>query len=93
MASPIPEDPNALLWRRATAEALTAAGYQTAEKTLATKASRGGGPPYRLWGKSRSTAGATLWRGRRAGFPRRLAARRNRTLDVDGRYRVGLRAA
>jgi hypothetical protein len=51
MASPIPEDPNALLWRRATAEALTAAGYQTAEKTLATKASRGGGPPYRLWGR------------------------------------------
>jgi hypothetical protein len=43
--------PDTLLRRRATAEALTEAGYTTAETTLATKASRGGGPPYRLFGR------------------------------------------
>jgi hypothetical protein len=46
-----PTDPDALLRRRQTAEALTAAGFKTAETTLATKATRGGGPPYRLYGK------------------------------------------
>jgi hypothetical protein len=43
--------PDTLLRRRATAEALSAAGYPTAEKTLSTKASRGGGPPFRLFGR------------------------------------------
>jgi hypothetical protein len=43
--------PNALLRRRATAKALTEAGYPTSEATLATKASRGGGPPYRSYGR------------------------------------------
>jgi hypothetical protein len=32
------------------AAALTAAGFPTSPKTLATKASRGGGPPFRRWG-------------------------------------------
>jgi hypothetical protein len=50
MASLIPEDPDALLTREATAEALTAAGFPTAPATLATKASRGGGPPFRKFG-------------------------------------------
>lgn len=48
--SMIPIDPNALLTRELTAEALTAGGYITSPKTLATKATRGGGPPYRLFG-------------------------------------------
>jgi hypothetical protein len=46
----IPTDPQTLLTREATAEALTAAGYPTSPATLATKASRGGGPIFRKWG-------------------------------------------
>lgn len=51
MAALIPEDPNTLLRRRATAEALTALGFPTAEATLATKVTRGGGPPFRSFGR------------------------------------------
>lgn len=50
MAS-VPEDPDTLLRRAALAAALTAKGYQTAHSTLATMATRGGGPPYRLFGR------------------------------------------
>ena len=46
----IPVDPNALLGRREGAAALTEAGYPTAPATLATLASRGGGPVYRRYG-------------------------------------------
>jgi hypothetical protein len=45
----IPDNPNALLTREAVAAALKAAGYPVAPATLATKATRGGGPPYRLF--------------------------------------------
>jgi hypothetical protein len=48
--STIPDDPNALLSRDQTARALTDSGFQTEPTTLATKATRGGGPPYRLFG-------------------------------------------
>ena len=51
LAGPIPENPNALLRRKATAEALTACGYPTAAASLATRVTRGGGPPYRLFGR------------------------------------------
>jgi hypothetical protein len=44
-----PDNPDILLTRDATAAALTAAGFPVATKTLATKATRGGGPPYRLF--------------------------------------------
>ncbi len=44
-------DPDTLLQRKATADALTEAGYPTSSATLATKASRGGGPPYQLYGR------------------------------------------
>src|SRR5262245_47989260 len=37
--------------RHALAHALSAAGYPTAPATLATMATRGGGPPYRLYGR------------------------------------------
>jgi hypothetical protein len=47
----VPNDPDTLLRRDATAAALTDAGFQTSPKTLATQASRGGGPPYRSWGR------------------------------------------
>jgi hypothetical protein len=44
-------DPDALLLRAPLAEALTEAGYPVRDSTLATKATRGGGPPYRLFGR------------------------------------------
>jgi hypothetical protein len=50
-SSSIPENPEVLLSRKAAAGALTAAGYQTSPLTLATKATRGNGPPYRRYGK------------------------------------------
>jgi hypothetical protein len=46
----LPDSPDTLLTRDATAAALSAAGFPVKAKTLATKASRGGGPPYRLFG-------------------------------------------
>ena len=49
--APIPTDPNALLRRVAVAAALNAAGFPIATATLATKATRGGGPQYRLFGR------------------------------------------
>jgi hypothetical protein len=45
----IPSNPDALLTRERTAQALTTAGYPVATKTLSTKATRGGGPPYSLF--------------------------------------------
>jgi hypothetical protein len=50
MAFQVPENEDALLTRDQTAAALTAAGFPVKSKTLATKVSRGGGPPYRLFG-------------------------------------------
>jgi hypothetical protein len=40
-----------LLRRNELADALTRAGYPTATATLATKAVRGGGPPFRYFGR------------------------------------------
>lgn len=42
----VPDNLDALLTRKRTASALTEAGYPVSSKTLATKATRGGGPPY-----------------------------------------------
>jgi len=47
----IPTDPDTLLSRARTAQALTAFGYPVKPATLATKATRGGGPPYQLFGR------------------------------------------
>jgi hypothetical protein len=46
----IPDDPNSLLTRQAAAMALTRSGYPTSPKTLATMATRGGGPPFHHYG-------------------------------------------
>ena len=46
----IPDHPDALLTRNDTAAALTAAGFPISPATLATKASRGGGPAFRKFG-------------------------------------------
>ena len=43
--------PDTLLRRRELAEALRAAGYPVKETTLATQATRGGGPPFRSFGR------------------------------------------
>jgi hypothetical protein len=51
MATPVPYTPDALLRRGEAAEELTNAGYPVAPATLATKASRGGGPPFRRFGR------------------------------------------
>ena len=48
----LPEmDPDTLLRRTAAAAALTRAGFPIAVATLATKATRGGGPPFRSFGR------------------------------------------
>ncbi len=44
-------NPNSVLQTNALAKALTESGYPTSPATLATKRSRGGGPPYRRWGR------------------------------------------
>jgi hypothetical protein len=46
----IPDHSDALLTRPKVADALTQAGFPVTEATLATKATRGGGPPYQLFG-------------------------------------------
>jgi hypothetical protein len=48
-AARCPESRDALLTREATSVALTSLGFRVATKTLATKATRGGGPPYSLF--------------------------------------------
>lgn len=68
----IPGNPNALLTRPKTADALTEAGFPVKEGTLATKATRGGGPPFQKFG-SRALyrwADALLWAQRRLSAPR-----------------------
>jgi hypothetical protein len=50
MASNSTPDKSALLTREQTAAALQREGYPVAAKTLATKATRGGGPPFRKFG-------------------------------------------
>ena len=42
---------SAMLRRKALADALTNAGFPIAAATLATMATRGGGPPFRLFGR------------------------------------------
>jgi hypothetical protein len=61
----VPDDPDALLTRDRAAEALNEAGYPTSPATLATRASRGGGPPFRKFG----TRPLYRWRGAVAARP------------------------
>ncbi len=48
--SAIPDDPNAILTRDRFVAALNEAGFPITVSTLATKATRGGGPPFRKFG-------------------------------------------
>jgi hypothetical protein len=72
----IPLDPDALLGRKETAAALTEAGFPIAAETLTTKASRGGGPPYSLFGPRAlyRWADALAWARARLSDPHRSAA-------------------
>jgi hypothetical protein len=64
----IPDREDAFLTREITAAALTEAGFPVKAKTLATKATRGGGPPFRKfsnrplyrWGDSLAWARSRL---------------------------------
>jgi hypothetical protein len=61
-------DPETLLTRQQVAEALTKAGFPVKAKTLSTKVTRGGGPPFRkfgprplyVWGEALAWAKAQL---------------------------------
>jgi hypothetical protein len=81
MVNPVPDDPNIRLRRTATAAALTAAGFPISDKTLATKASRGGGPPYRLFGR----VPLYRWGDSLAWAEGRLSAPRRSTSEADER--------
>jgi hypothetical protein len=82
MTLPIPLAPDTKLRRDATAEALTEAGYPISPATLATKAIRGGGPPFRLFGRIPiyTWAEALAWAEGRMSAPRRS------TSETDRRY-------
>jgi len=75
-AHPQPDD---LLTRDCAAAGLTAAGYPTATATLATKASRGGGPLYRTYSGRALYRWADLlaWAEGRTSGPRRSTSERN----------------
>ncbi len=51
MAHTVPASADALLTREHVAWALTEIGYACKPATLATKATRGGGPPFRIFGR------------------------------------------
>ena len=73
MASPAQLGPDTLLRRNETADALTSAGYPVSTATLATKATRGGGPPFRSFGRIPlyRWADALAWAEGRLSPPRR----------------------
>lgn len=72
-------DENTLLTRDMAAAALTKAGYPVKPKTLATKATRGGGPPYRLFG----VRPLYRWGDALAWAQGRLSAPRRSTSEMD----------
>lgn len=76
---------SALLRRHACAQALTEAGYPISAKTLATMATRGGGPPYCQFGRT------VLYRWSEAvGWAEgRLTAPRHTTSEIIGQRQAG----
>ena len=79
MTYPIPTHLDALLTRDQTAAALTAAGFPVKAKTLATKATRGGGPPYQSFGPRV----LYRWRTTLEWAQARLSAPRRNTSEAD----------
>ena len=76
-----PESPDTLLRRRPLAEALSKVGYPVSEATLATKATRGGGPPFQRFG----SIPLYRWRDALAWAEGRLSAPRCCSAEADGR--------
>src|SRR6185312_13824342 len=72
----VPTNLNALLTRRQTADALTAIGCRISPATLASMATRGGGPPYSKWGQKplHRWSDVLSWAASRLGPPRRSSA-------------------
>jgi hypothetical protein len=95
MSTAIPDRPTALLRRKATAEALSEVGFPVSEKTLATKAVRGGGPAYQTFGRTvlYRWADALAWAEGRLATPHRLSAEvtteRSRELEAATRVSDG----
>lgn len=86
---PWPSEPKPSLGRAAVAHALAAAGYPCTASTLQTKASRGGGPPFRSFGRIPLYRWGTPWRGRRARCRPRAAARPKQTPRAPPVARLG----
>ncbi|HEY7298564.1 MAG TPA: hypothetical protein VH684_11565 [Xanthobacteraceae bacterium] len=72
-------DDDELLTRVEAASVLTSLGLKTAASTLATYAVRGGGPPYRIWGRMPLYRRSELlaWSRERLRAPRRAAGESN----------------
>jgi hypothetical protein len=79
--SPMCIDPDTLLTRDRTAAALKEAGFPTETKTLATVASRGGGPRYSLYGRRAlyRWGDALTWARGRLGPPRHTTSEADAT--------------
>ena len=74
-------EPTAQLTRLAAAQALTNAGYPISVATLTTKATRGGGPPFRKWG----TRVLYTWSETLAWAESKVSSRRRSTSDADAK--------
>jgi hypothetical protein len=72
-------NPGDFLPRKRTADALTEAGFPVSSATLATKATRGGGPPYQLFGQR----ALYRWGDALAWAQGRLSEPRHSTSEVD----------
>ena len=83
MASELHDD-DTLLTRDMAAAALTEAGYPVKSKTLATKATRGGGPPYRLFGVRPlyRWGDALAWAQERLSTPRRSTSEKDAEVGI-----------
>jgi len=75
----IPNDPDARLTRDLTAAALNEAGFPVSPATLATKATRGGGPPFQQFG----TRPLYVWRHALAWAQSRLSPVVTSTSELD----------
>ena len=75
-----PLDDDTLLSRQRVAEELTARGLPTAANTLRTMASRGGGPPYRRFGRVTVYRWGDSW----AWAVKRLSEPMRSTSEADG---------
>jgi hypothetical protein len=74
-------DADTLLNRKRLSDALTSLGLKTAPATLATMATRGGGPPFQVWGRTPlyRWGDALTWAHSRLSAPRRSTSEADAT--------------